>query len=291
MTDTSGLRSANDAPAPATRSIECEIRTPATPEQAWAAWGDPQKLAQWFVERARGEAKTGSVMYWEFDERFFSGEIPYPVAEAEPPDKLVFAGTMPGRPPWRLEITIRRERGETVLRLVNSGFLDGSAWDEEYEGVSSGWQMALALLAYYLTHHYGEVKRTIMTMRPAEYAVEQVRDWFTQEALLSRWLTTSGQVGAPGERVRLTLSDGGTITGVVLAATKREISLSWEEEDVVLELKAFQMGPGPRMVGLRATAWGERAAREKETGALEARLERVTARLADAMAADRAVAR
>jgi uncharacterized protein YndB with AHSA1/START domain len=44
------------------RMIRAEIATSATPEQAWAAWADPEKIAQWFVDRAEGEAKPGGTM-------------------------------------------------------------------------------------------------------------------------------------------------------------------------------------------------------------------------------------
>jgi uncharacterized protein YndB with AHSA1/START domain len=39
--------------------IRAEMQTSLTPEQAWEAWADPEKIAHWFVDRASGEAKPG----------------------------------------------------------------------------------------------------------------------------------------------------------------------------------------------------------------------------------------
>lgn len=39
------------------RVLRAEIETSATPQQAWEAWADPEKIAHWFVDRATGEAR------------------------------------------------------------------------------------------------------------------------------------------------------------------------------------------------------------------------------------------
>ena len=71
------------------------------------------------------------------------------------------------------------------------------------------------------------------------------------------------------------------IEGKALAVSRREVAFSWDAEDMVLELKAFTMGPSP-VVSVRGTAWKpdpERfAAAEREMGAA---LKRLAGRLAD----------
>jgi uncharacterized protein YndB with AHSA1/START domain len=57
------------------RMIHAEVKTSAMPEQAWNAWADPEKIAQWFVGRATGEAKPGGTMTWLFDKLGYV--IPY----------------------------------------------------------------------------------------------------------------------------------------------------------------------------------------------------------------------
>ena len=261
------------ATAPATRSISCEVRTSAPAEHAFAAWAEPERIAHWFVDRAFGDVRPGGVMTWVFEK--FGYEIPYPVLEVKPPERFVLGGEIPGGPSFRLEITIAREGGETVIRLFNSGFRDGAEWEDEYQGIASGWRMSLALLRHYLEAHYGTPKRSVLVLRPATFDYATVLPWFTDAAKLSRWLTRSGAIGAPGERAELVLQNGEMVRGKVLDVTRQEAAVSWDDENMALELKAFSMGP-QRMVAIRATGWGvaddRMRALESELGAAVDRL-------------------
>jgi uncharacterized protein YndB with AHSA1/START domain len=42
--------------------IRAEIRTKATPQQAYDAWADPEKIAHWFPDRAEGKAEPGATI-------------------------------------------------------------------------------------------------------------------------------------------------------------------------------------------------------------------------------------
>ena len=235
------------------RTIDVEQRMSAAPEHVWAAWTDPAKIAQWFADRASGEATPGGTITMGFDG---FGEMPYPVLEVVPGERIAFGGQLPGRPPFRLEITVRRDAGETVVRLVNSGFLGGEErWDREYEGVDSGWRMALALLATYAERYFGTAKRTVMVARPAPADMATVREWFTREDRLARWLTRRGAVGDVGSVVDLETRDGRGIRGRVIARTPTEVSFAWDDARLVVEGKAFHAGPQP-MVGVRLIGWG-----------------------------------
>jgi uncharacterized protein YndB with AHSA1/START domain len=262
------------------RMMQLEMRTTASPERVYQAWADPVKLSQWFTDNARGEAKPGSTMYWIFEK--FGYEIPYEVVDAVPGKLLALGGELPGRPPFLLEVIIEREGGETVLRLVNSGFLEGGKWNEEYEGVASGWEMSLALLRYYLERHFGEPKRSFLAIEPAQAPPTDMLKWYTEPELLGEWLAADAAgVQAPsevGQPVRIPLAEGGrTIEGETLAVTRREVAFSWTAEDVVLELKAFMMGASP-VVSVRGTAWRPNPARfaavEREMSAALKRLAR-----------------
>jgi uncharacterized protein YndB with AHSA1/START domain len=268
---------------PATRTIRSEIRTTAPPERVWEAWTDPEKLAQWFVDRAKGEVKQGSTYTWFFDD--FGYEIPYPVVEVVPGERFALAGQLPGRPPFRLEISIAKEGGRTRVTLINSGFLEGSEWDEEYEGILSGWTNALAVLKHYVENHFGKPKTAILVLRPAVFHYEALLPYFTTSEGLARWLTSSGEIGVAGEGYALSLREGGTMTGRVLAITAREVAVSWNEVGGVFEFKAFSTGGGNRMVGGRCVAWslppgraGEiKASMEKAFDRLSAELEKAAA--------------
>ena len=168
------------------RTIRAEMRTAATPQQVWEAWTDPEKLAHWFTDRASGEAHPGNTMTWFFDR--FHLTIPYQILEALPPERLSMLFHSPAGDPGILEILIAHAGGQTVMRLVNSGFREGAAWDEEFEGTDSGWQMSVAILKHYLEHHYGEPRRSFLTMRPAQFGYQQLAPFFREAAGLRRWL-------------------------------------------------------------------------------------------------------
>ena len=154
------------------RMIRAEIATSATPEQPWEAWADPENIAQWFVDRAAGEAKPGETMTWFFDR--FGYVLPYKIVDAVPGKLIVFKWEAPQRYPGILEVRIDRAGGATVLRLVNSGFREDAGWDDEYAGVSSGWKVALGILKFYLENHFARQKTTIFIFQPAKFTYEEV---------------------------------------------------------------------------------------------------------------------
>jgi uncharacterized protein YndB with AHSA1/START domain len=256
------------------RIIRAEIRTSASPQQAWEAWADPQKIAAWFVDRAAGEAKPGGIMTWFFDD--FGYELPYKVVDAIPGSLFVLKWDPPQGDSGILEVRIAQEGGATVVRLINSGFREDAKWNEEYEGVNSGWQTALSVLKEYLENYFGRSKKTLLIVRPASYSFDQLREYFLDPAKLSKWLTVSGAVGKPGEDCELLLRDGGKLSGSVLAVTKWEVALSWKEARGTLELKGFAMGP-QKMLGVRVTLWNSDSG---GNSGLKARMEAAVERLA-----------
>jgi uncharacterized protein YndB with AHSA1/START domain len=256
------------------RMIRAEIATSATPEQAWEAWADPEKIAQWFVDRATGEATPGGTMTWFFDK--FGYVLPYKIVDAVPGRLIVFKWEAPAGHPGILDVRIEREGGATMVRLINSGFREDAAWDEEYEGVNSGWKLALAILKFYLENHFAHAKSAMLIIRPANFGYAAVLKYFLEAEKLAQWLTTGGSIGKVGQGCELQLTDAGKLTGSVLAITGREVTISWDEIGGVLELKAFSMGV-QRVVCLRGVSWRLNA---EEIAALEQKMNRAVERLA-----------
>lgn len=243
------------------RIIRDEIRTSVSPQQAWEVWAEPEKIAGWFVDRATGKAEAGAAITWYFDS--FKLALPYKVLEAVPGERfsVLWEGPMP--PPGILEVIIERDGAETLIRLVQAGFREGAEWNEEYEGVASGWRLALASLREYLEHYFDERRTTLLLTRPARFSYAEVSRYYRDPSLLAQWLTnepsgrggSAGSIGDAGEECDLDLRGVGKLTGRVLARTEREVALSWPEERGVLELKAFSIGP-QKLLCLRASLWG-----------------------------------
>ena len=261
------------------RIFEAEMRTTATPEQVYEAWADPTKIAQWFVDKAEGKAERGATITWFFEK--FNYTIPYEVLHAEPGKRFAIRwNPPPGMSAGLHDVTIAKEGGITLMRMIESGFREGAEWDEEFEGTASGWQMALALLKHYLENYFGSPRCSFLVMKPAEYTFDRLLPFHRTSAGLQKWLTASGAFGEVGENFKLQLKQGGSVTGKVLAKTKRETALSWDEIHGALELKGFSMGP-QKMICVRGCGWGLSAARAKE---IEHQMEQALDFLAQALA-------
>jgi uncharacterized protein YndB with AHSA1/START domain len=242
------------------RTIDTTVRMKTTPLGAWEAWADPQQIANWFVDRAEGVAKPGEVMTWFFDT--FNFRQPVPIIEAVAGETFVIgSGDVPGPHghPYLMEITITKDQGDTVLRLVNSGFSEDAKFDDEYEGVVSGWKMALATMKQWLERYPNSRRTHRIVMEPAAYTSEQLRPLFHTVAGRKRWLEPLLPADAE-----------------VLADTGREVLLAWDERQGVVGLKAFRMGP-QQMIALDVSTWSEPAAGELDAleGTLRSALKRL----------------
>lgn len=262
------------------RRAEARIDVSATPEACYAAWADPAGIARWFVDRAEGVAEEGSVVTWFWDA--FGYQVPYEVLEAKPGDALTYGFRAPDRPPGVMEIRFTaKDGGGTTVHVVNHGFREVDGWDDEYEGVVSGWAMALATMKHSLEVHPGRDRRDVLAMVPASFSFDTITSWQRTPALLARWLG-EGEVGAEvGAAASLDTEDLGPLRGRVLAATAIETLISWPEQDAVLGLKAFRMGPAGLAVALHASSWSWDAGQQDRHRPL---LERSVTRLAEALA-------
>jgi uncharacterized protein YndB with AHSA1/START domain len=251
------------------RRIGRSLKLQAPPARVWAAWTDPERIAGWFVERAEGEARAGGTVRWIWEK--FGCAQTVRVLEALPGERLVLADERG----HVQEITLMRSHGATVLRLVHSGF--GEDAGEEYEGIESGWTVALQWLQQYVERHFGEPRRLFLALRPVTHDPAAARALFREEGL-RRWLTTSGRLGDGLAALRL--QEGGTLTGSVLASTPFDVSVTWEEVNGVVAFKTFPTGPGRRAVAIDGCGWGLSADR---AAALEQSLGRAVDRLVAAL--------
>ncbi|MBL8693409.1 MAG: SRPBCC domain-containing protein [Planctomycetes bacterium] len=244
------------------RIVRQQIELAASPEEVWNAWVRPEQISQWFVDRAEGDLEHDRKAVWCWD--WFSMRCPFQVYEVDPGRKIALGAEAHGGPEGLLEIALAEERGKTVVRVANSGFLDGADWDEEYEGVDSGWTAALCVLKAWLESYGGARER-----RPRVHhftAIETAFDYavlqrfYKTAAGLDEWLSTGAQCApqplSAGGTVELEVLGLGPLRGRVASVSRTEITFTWPELRGLLTLKAFRSGPGKRMVGLHFNSWG-----------------------------------
>ncbi len=237
------------------REIRDEILIDAPPEAVYQAWADPKTVPAWFVSRAEGRMEVGETVYWSFG---VDGEgMTHRVVEADPPRRIVLELSVP-QGLTLLEITIEQRGGHSLLRLVQSGFGQGPEWDDQYEGMLSGWMMALAVLKLFAERYFGRQRTEIMVLSDAEFDRDGLLELQRTEEGLSRWLARSSTVGeSVGDPVRLILADGRTLSGTILRKTAQETLWSWDEIEGVLEMKAFRGPHWGSKVGVRVMSWVE----------------------------------
>jgi uncharacterized protein YndB with AHSA1/START domain len=149
------------------RAFEMSIDIDAPVEDVWEALTNARELVRWFPIGAEVTPGQGGSMTWSWGDSW-SGTMrieawqpprllrlvdekarPYDTEGHRRPEEEAVASRV------AVEITLETVQGTTRMRLVHSGFGLGSAWDDEIDGVSTGWQFELRSLRHYLQRHHG----------------------------------------------------------------------------------------------------------------------------------------
>lgn len=201
---------------PRERVIDLSVEVVGTPEEVWQAIATGPGISAWYVPTTVEEHEGGATT-----SRFGEGPemlIPGVVTAWEPPHRVVFAGheTAPGMAfEWLVEA---RDQGTCVVRLVNSGFVEGSPWDDQYDGMVEGWQLFLANLQLHQAHFAG---RTATSMLPSVgWPLNQAEAW-------ARLTSTLGLPPEPaeGDRVEVTAADAPPLAGTVAGSRPGRLAL------------------------------------------------------------------
>ncbi len=194
------------------RELVKRVELDATPEQVWEAIATGPGISTWFVphevqEREGGVVRahfggafdaTGQVRVWEPGHRFAYGSTdPVPEGAADYAFEFVVEG---------------RAGGGTVLRFVQSGFLD-EGWEDEFASFDTGWDLFFGNLRSYLAHFAGQPVANVVSM--GYTAVSAADAW----PMLHRALGLTGHP-AVGDTVTLTPDGPAPITGVVDVASR-----------------------------------------------------------------------
>jgi uncharacterized protein YndB with AHSA1/START domain len=245
--------------------VRVERTIAASLERVWRAWVEPQEIARWFVDRASGQVRAGETVVWHWDA--FGFAQPFQVERADRSKEIDKTSVIElSAPPAegsarRVIASFRSANGSdsTHVEVVEGGFA-ADVPEQMLIDIESGWQIALALLAYSLQQAAGRDRRQWFAMRPVDFLECRLIELFSTDAGLRQWLADEATFDATAYSMRLT--DTGfaqerwpCASGKVLAATRRERALTWDELDGVLTLKAFSAGPMGRHVALALSSW------------------------------------
>lgn len=197
----------------------------------------------WQADEAVGEARRGGTITLTW--AAFGARIQLQVVELIPYESIVLRhGESVVEMRFQEELVTLRHRGPEA--------------DADAEGLRSSWKCALAQLAHSVERHPGRQRRIHWLVRSMQCSAEAAHLCFTEELLLRRWLTESGQIEQTAERYELTLKSGQKLQGRVLAFIPgRDIAVTCDSfADAVL---TFRTLPSPTAMGERivALAWSE----------------------------------
>jgi uncharacterized protein YndB with AHSA1/START domain len=175
------------------REISFEVEVHGTPEQVWEAIATGPGISSWFVtteiagdkmtqHHGNGFDQTSDVVAFEPPHRFAYTDDFQPTPDSEP---SVVATEF---------LVEARSGGTCVVRVVQSGFGTGDAWERAIESFKGGWPGALDDLRLFLTHFAGQPV--------AGFATGRELDWPRERA----WPSLREALGlpeelAPGDRV------------------------------------------------------------------------------------------
>ena len=193
---------------PGERVIDLSVEVVGTPEEVWTAIATGPGISSWYVPSTVEEHEGGATT-----SRFGEGPemvVPGRVAAWEPPHRVRFMGD--AEPSLAFEWLVEaRSQGRCVVRLVNSGFYDGSPWEDQYDGLSEGWPLFLNNLQLHLANFAGQRATAMLPMAMWKGPQDQ------------HWSRLTGALGIPadprvGDRVTSTATGAPDFAGTVALA-------------------------------------------------------------------------
>lgn len=206
-----------------TRFVEVAVDIAAPADAVWNALTDPAELVRWFPLQAAVTPHAGGTVKWSWDETW-TWESSIDVWEPGRRLRLVQEDQRPfdvngGLLPagqvasahMVMDFTLETVAGRTRLRLVHSGFGNGSAWDDEIDGVRVGWNHELRGLAFYLERHRGKSRHAAM----AYLTWPEPQDVTWRRLLSADAFPVSAKRLDIGQRYTLEVSTGDRFDGIV----------------------------------------------------------------------------
>jgi len=209
------------------RKLERELTIRVSPEEVWKAITDADELTRWFplgaavdpgpngkIELNWGDVVRGncSIRAWEPGRHLRMGW--FETTEGANASELL-EGDTAARKRLAVDWYLEGDRGNTVLRLVHSGFSGDTSWDDEFDGTRRGWIFELESLRTYLEYHRGKPRNPAWIRLPIGDmpAAEAWSKLMSRDALLATGTLDRVNVG---ERYELATVHGDRLTGTAL---------------------------------------------------------------------------
>jgi uncharacterized protein YndB with AHSA1/START domain len=143
------------------KTVEADITIDADAATVWRALTEGEELKRWFPLDARVTPGAGGAVWLSWGEGM---DWEAPIEIWEPNRHLRTVDPAPSKLAVDYYIEAK-SGGETVLRIVHSGFA-ADAWDDELDTMHSGWRSFLATLRNYLEQHRGEPRAVAYFRHP-----------------------------------------------------------------------------------------------------------------------------
>lgn len=198
-----------DTPARRTASVECEV--PGTPEEVWEAIATGPGISSWFVP-TEVEERIGGAVAFHLGGGIESAGV---VSGWEPPHRFAYEEPdwNPPAPPLGTEFIVEALSGGTCrVRVVHSLFTSSEEWDNQLEGMETGWTLFFGVLRAYLAHFRGRRAASVRLLRSVSGSEPAI--WETLTGALAR-------TGAAGNGMRIAAAGLPPFTGSVEHATER----------------------------------------------------------------------
>lgn len=273
------------ANTPNVRAVEATVEIEAPVEAVWKALTDAEELTNWFPLQATVEpGEGGKIWYawrdyhqsaarisiWEPESRLrvvYSSEVQEEQqGEAGLESELENPVDFDPANELAVEYVLEEAAGATRLKVIHSGFGQGSQWDEWHDGVRRGWRFELSGLRHYLERHRGRSRATAWARKVADLSESE-----TWERLMSAsGLLREGNLQGlnDGDSYSLVTASGDRFEGVVnVLEPPQDFAGTVENLDAAffrIKLDSFQ-GPTEVHLFLSAYGWSEEQVKELES--------------------------
>ena len=198
----------------ATRSIDESLLIDASPEAVWEAFTSAEQIVNWFALRSDSAPGVGGYigLSWDLKDQE-PGRCQITHWKEHEYLRMTWRDDPGGEHELPVELWLKPQDGGTALRLVHSGFLSDTSWDDEYDAHQRGWQYELRSLKYYLEQRAGLPRRHVLQLFEMDASFA---DAYAAIVGGSRGFRSQPETAAIGDPIALTLPDGRTTSGEII---------------------------------------------------------------------------